>query len=151
MAGFWGTCWSGISLGCRLGDMCCYSPKALFEAFIWVGSYEVCLEGMKAPKHGPMRLLPAELLWLPQLGTEWPLARAWGEQHPSWAVTLTRFTPSALGSHRHFCHWALFPEVATHVLGVSIAWSGGERSMLQSLGSKQDPGFPVVGSEESIW
>lgn len=31
MAGLWGTRQRGVSLGCRLGEMCPYSRKALFE------------------------------------------------------------------------------------------------------------------------
>lgn len=70
-----------------------------------------------------MRLLIAQLLWLPQLGTEQSPVQVCGAVPAMWCPSLTRLIPSAQG----VTAIEPFPlEAATHTWGVSITQSGGE-------------------------
>lgn len=74
----------------------------------------------------------------------------WGAAPLGVIPSLTRLAPSARGVTA-MAFTESFPlAVAIHMLGVSIAWNGGEGSTLQLPSYEQDSGSPAVGSAEAI-
>lgn len=150
MAGFWGTCQRGVSLGCRLWEMCPYSPKALFEFHL------SCKLWGAFGGHGGTKARTFEAA-----ASIAPLASLAGNRVVSSvgvcgaAPTLgcrslpPQAHPICLGSHSHSFHWVLS-------LGGGHSHTGGFHRMewwwrvhTATAGLWAGPGSPAVGSAEA--